>query len=413
MELIFLLVCTFMLLFEYYICKKVINVVSVLFIPYMFIIPCNNWFMTNLGFFMISDDVIIMLLISFICYFFGTLYTNLILWNRKHLNRKTIDKYRYCKIENMVKYVLFVETIILTRIIYIVITKGVGFFASADGEGLLLSGIIGHLFLTIYPLIPILFFYWLKNKEQKLIFITCLISIFFLFLTFVKYHVIAMLILIYLFVVLEDEAYLKNGTILLGGGAILLFISNYLIGFILHGVRSKVSNSFYFNHFWNYLSGSIIYDNNIFEEGVRVGADLTDKMFRIFVTPLNPFLNKIFGISLGNIQALPFLYVSDSERGNIVDAIGYLYPSKGIWVEYVLFGIIMFIVGIFFTFIYNISIKRENTFHITLCVFLTFFVFLSFYATLYLNPPPWEILIWSMVMPKLFDYRIKFKVRNN
>lgn len=401
-----------MISIDYYINRRLISVVSVLCVPYMAVILINNFFAVNLGFFKISSEVIEMLLLGIGVFFLGSLSANF----RKRVSKtkrkveygNSENKFSFYKMPRMLCYVVAVEAMVIFRLVSIVRKLGVSFISTSDFEGLLLRGIMGHIFLTIYPLIPIIIFYWLKNKKKYIYLIAGLGGVVLLFFTFVKYHVIGMIVLIYLFCAFEDHKYIKKGAVFVTIMAIVTFISNYFLTFLLRGVTDTVGTRYYIEHLWNYISGSIIYANQIFQQGVREGTGIFYKVGSFVFSPLNLFLDKIAGFKLCPHIALPFKSVGyNGEKGNVIDAIGYLYPSKGSVIQIAGFIFVLFCFGVLFSIIYNSALLKRNKFSITLCTFLTFFVFFSFFGTFYISITPWEILIWSMVIPYFFDRRIK------
>lgn len=412
---IFLLIGIFIIWFEYRINQRIINAVNLLIVPYLIIIPINNYYMTKNGFFEISEPVINMFIASSVLFFCGSIIVDL---RKAPLRRRdnneqlyNEDILNYYKLANMRKYVVGVETITLLRAFYVIATRGIEYLAGEDFSGVLTSGILGHLFLTIYPLIPIMFYAWLKDKKYIGFLIVAIIGVALTFLTFIKYHSIGMLVFIYLLICLQDQKYVKKGTIVVSVGAILFFVGNYFISFFLRGISGNISGQYYFNHLWNYMAGSLIYDNRIFEGGVRVGVSIFYKLGSFIFPPVNIILNKLFGISLCPHEKQPHYFVGrNQEVGNVTDAFGYLYPSHGDLFDLICFCVIIILLGIVFTYIYNKALKNRYRIHCNLAAFLTFFVFFSFFGTFYINFVPWEILLWSAIMPMIFDRRIRVRV---
>lgn len=406
----FLVISFGMMLINFYINRRIINIFSAFAIPYMIIIPINNLFMVKYGFYKISEKVIGMLLVAFICIFAGGLLAEINL--RVSKTQMIIDyeqsdqKFDFYKIKKMKNYVLIVEVITLLRFLYICFSKGFAYLTTEEYSGALLHGVLGHVFLTTYPLIPILFYYWLKNKRQVIYLLATLLGIVLLFLTFVKYHSIGIILLIYLFVSLEDHKYIKKGAVILGAAAIVLFVLNYFITFFIRGTITSLKSNYYLEHLWNYIAGSLIYDNHIFMEGVRNGVSIFYKIGTFSLAPVNIFLNYFLNIKLCPHNKLSFHYVgSNGEKGNVVDAIGYLYPSKGDMSDIVLWGMFLIAIGFLFTKLYIRGIKTKGKFSITLCSFITFYMVLSFFGTFYISFTPWEILMWSVIMLQVFDKR--------
>lgn len=398
---IFIVTISLLTYISYRVTKNLLNTFTVLVGPYLFIVPINNWYITKYGFFRIGDETIIMLLTGIICFFIG-----FIIASRKCKKNFSSFNFKHYNLHNIVRYVIIVECIVAIRFFYIIATHGLSFISTPDYEGILTKGILGHLFLTIYPLIPIIFLYWLENKKNISYLLTVIIGISLLFLTLVKYHVIGMFILLYLFSAINNNKYLKKGAVIIISLVCTIFILNYLFQFAINDTAYKVDNSYYLQHLWGYISGSLIYDNYIFEHGIRVGTDIFYKLGSFIFAPINMFL------SLADITLFPhkaqgfFLLSKTGEYGNVCDAIGYLYPSKGFLEEKLLFIIIMISIGWIVTFIHNkMQLSCNPTLKITGCVLLTFFVFFSFFGTFYVTPVPWEILFWSYFIFKFFKIK--------
>ena len=410
--MLFMCIIVIMILsIEYYINRRVINIPSVLSFPYLVIILLNNLIMYRLGFDKISESVIYMISMGLFFFFLGSLIVDF----GKRVSRtgnireyeQNKNKLHYYKIGSMCKYTAFVEIIVITRLLLIISSHGLSYLSSTAFEGVLITGVLGHLFLTIYATIPIIFYYWLNDKRKLHYLLLYLIGILLLFLTFVKYHVIGAIVLTFLFVCLEDKTYLRKGSILLILATVLLFVGNYLLGFALHGTVRIVNNMYYIRHLWGYIAGSLIYDNEIFTTGVRVGTSIFYKLGSFVFTPINVFLNAFLGYRITPHVGQPFILLgSNGERGNVVDALGYLYPSKEGWVEIAFYYLVILVFGMMFTHIYNQAIKKKNKLSTPVCVFMTFFIFFSFFGTFYVNLPPWEVLFWCVFMLCLFDKRI-------
>lgn len=427
---LFLTICLLMIWTEYKITNRLINIISVFAIPYMLIIPLNNWIMTSFGFYEISNNVILMIFSALVLIFIGSLISNfkkikfniggnLVTDFKNYISKPKEkkdsgnNKFQFYKIDKMRNYIFIIELITFCRLLYIIMTHGFYFLQNDEFSGVLIKGILGHLFLTIYPLIPIVFYYWLKHKDEWTYLLSTVFGITLLFFTFVKYHSIGMVLLIYLFVSMEDHKYLFKGATFVGIVICSLFILSYFAVFFVRGITSVVSVNYYFNHLWNYIAGSLIYDNLIFTDGVRVGTGLLYKIGTFVLTPLNLFLLKFFNIELCPHEVLAHLPVgTNGEEGNVVDAFGYLFPSKGSIYEILAWGIFLIVVGVVFALIYNNLLKNKDEFSISICIFLTFFIAFSFFGTFYIHFLCWEVLMWSFIIPKFFDGRFIEKIKD-
>ena len=142
----------------------------------------------------------------------------------------------------------------------------------------------------------------------------------------------------------------------------------------------------------------------IFTTGLRTGVSGFYKLGRIFFALPNMFIRKFIGTSyFTKIEDTKFMAVSSiGETGNVVDFIGYLFPSKGALFSIIGFGFIMMCFGFLVSFAYIRSLNNTKEFLLPISVVITFFCFLSFFAVYGGLIPPWEILIWSLIMPKFF-----------
>lgn len=372
--------------------------------------------MVNYGFYEISDSVLLLLICVFLCFMLGSiivdvrdkklnsnLFTKQILLKKTKavdFSEKKFDRYR---MKSMLKYVIFVEITAILRLGFNLLKGGLSYISSDAFQGVLFSGVLGHLLITAYPLIPICFYYWLKHKKQKLYLIVSVCYECLIFCTFVQYHSIGMIVLIFLFVCLEDPKYVKKGIVLVIGIAIGLFILSYFVLFSIRGDTSSLRENYYIERLWNYIGGATIYCNNIFTKGILKDVSIGYKLCSFFVAPINFFLNKIFGFSIFPAVELDYLAVAtNGELGNVISTIGYLYPYGADAVDIIIYFCVFVIFGVVLTALYNRSATKTYRLHVPVCVMLTFWVFFSFFGQFFVLFVPWEILMWSFVMPWLF-----------
>ena len=162
--------------------------------------------------------------------------------------------------------------------------------------------------------------------------------------------------------------------------------------------------SFYLNHLWGYIGGSLIYDNYIFTRGVRIGLGSIEKLMTFVFALPNMFLNKIFGIRLfPHIRQQDLIISYGLEQSNVVDAIGYLYPSFGSALDIIEFLLVMLLLGLIFSMLVRLMLNHsKERFNTTIAFFLAEFVLMSFFGTFYISPGPWEQLVWCAIIPQLF-----------
>ncbi len=413
MALIFTIGCILLTGLSCLTARRVLNVVAILIIPYALLVPVNNYMMVRFGFYPINDEVLWMLLGAFICFFLGSAAVDSFFSRRQIPGEMELLKGRdgisEINWDAMFFYACAVALITFLRLALFVRGHGMSAVGEEAFSGYLTSGMAGHIFLSSAPLIPVMFYYWLKNpgRIRFLLAVLCLTGLF--FMTMIKYHVISIAIATYFLAAVEDKKYLKTGGILLAAGGVGVFLMNYFFSFLVRGVAGNIDNSFYMNHFWNYAAGSLVYDNRIFINGIRTDVSIFYKLGSFVAAPVNLFLVGLFGFRLFPHETQRHYLVADNgEKGNVIDAIGYLFPSKGSVVDILIFGIVILLLGALFSWIFHsmyMKSVRENRLPVMLAFFMTYFVFLSFFGTFYINLVPYEILFWCGVMMFVFDKR--------
>lgn len=406
MTYLFLFISSIIVFYQWKRERKFVNILSLLIVPYIVIVLVNNLLSYKMGFYKISNDVLLMLSCVFLVIFLSTLPFNFKLINHSELNNKEILKSYNIKAIKVFLYIVGILGISKALILY---RQGVLFNIENDFEGIMGTGPIAHLQLASYSVLPIYFLNWTYNRKLKDI-IPVILILLVAFSTMIKYNTIGPLISLFIFVCIYRKSFLKKAIIGFVLIVLLIFIANYAIGFALLGV--DVESTFYLVHFWKYFAGSLINDNYIFSSGINVGVNIFDK-FMIFIFALpNMFINKIFGITIYPYEMLSWHDhpISDlGEMSNVTDVFGFLYPSKGDFSEILWFIIVVFIVSIFIVYIYVKVTSRQNTFSPFISIMLTYFVALDFYSPFFVLAGPWEILVWSLVIPSLFKARIRAK----
>ncbi len=403
-----------LIIIDYRINHRLISALSLIIIPYIFVFNINNVFMTKNGFFQISDENIAWHMLSFFLLFIGTSLSKIISF--KGISLKTqpeyVDKsYRY-KLSSIVKYVLFVEIIVAVRVAMIVLRNGFSYIASGEnGEGIFATGIVGHLYLSIFPLAPILFLNWIKNKKGNSIYLFLyLVQLGFTFLTFTKYHTISLIMLTFLLCVLEDTKYLIKGTVSLAIIILLAFVGNYLVSFIVRNVASQVTRQFYYNHFWSYVGGSSIHANAVFSGSIVYKSDLFGKLLACILPIPNMFTQGIFGVRILPDTSTTFMSIGmNNSTSNVVDAVSFFYPSSGSWLDIVVYLFFFIFWGWMLSLVYDKTVGREDKYPLAAVTLLTFSAFLAFFGVYAVLSSPWEILLWSVLFNFLFDKKVKIK----
>lgn len=413
MTWIFIIVVILLIVWQHHREKNWVNLISILMAPYVILVALNNLLVKKVGFYMIEDNVLVMLLAAFLLFFVGGLPFNAGKFNHNSEadNEKKLAMYDIDAM-NAALYIIGIMGLIKMVVLFL---RGAFNSSNIDlAEGTMGNGIVGHLLLASYSIVPIVFLYWTYTKKLKY-----LISIMMIFVvtfsSLVKYNIVGVFVTTFIFILMYRKSLLKRSIVVLVAAVVAVFIGNYALTFFIKGAYSEISYTFYLGHLWTYMSGSLIYDNYIFSKGVGVGLTVGYKLMTFLCALPNMFLNKFMGITLFPHTRKNDLFTSSfGETSNVTDAIGYLFPSKGDIYEIVLWAFVICALGFLFALIYRKNTRRSNKFNTFIANFLCYFVFFSFFGTFYINSSPWEILVYSLFVPNLFferRIRIGRKVR--
>ena len=399
---IFATLTIFMIIVQYRRERNLINLITLLMGPYVFITLGNNLFAYKMGFNKISEEVLQMLLAAFVCFFIGSLLVMPravpLLYEEDNSGR--FEEYR---MSSMTKVLFIIGLVGMFKLVYSIGTGTLRSSIMNDTDDIMGGGIVGHLLLLSYSITPIVFLYWIENKKRILSLISILMIFAVTFSSFVKYNIIGLAVSLFIFTLMYKKSILKRAVIMLIVFSVVAFVGNYAITFWIY--RANVATQFYFNHLWIYTSGSVIYDNYIFTSGLHPELSIFYKLGTFLMAFPNMFIQrfsdgfKVFPHIKKDFLPIGKMY---GQTSNVTDAIGYIYPSKGNVFDIACFLIIMFLIGIIFSHIYSKGKRRKNRFDTVTCNFLTYFVFFSFFGTFYINPGPWEMLVYSAIIPKLF-----------
>lgn len=401
--IVFVLITTLMVFYTRWITNSLFNVFTIFAVPYLVMVPMNQLVGASLvGMYYINDSVMFMLLGAISAYFLGCLP----LLTKIDISRDALSlesRFEQYNMRAMVNSLFIIGALVVFRVIFSV---GSGSFDVNDfdtSSESLLSGPIAHVRLAGYVLMPIVMLWGIKTKQKKAV-----VGIAFMlvgtFASFKKNDIFCMLVTLVIFATLYWKQKTKPMICALVILVPLLFFLNYYIGFFVRDSAANIPGEFYIRQFFTYSSGSLVYDNYVFERGIRVGVSLIEKcLIFVFALP-NMFLNKLFDIQLFTHQRQAFLPICESgSTSNVTDFIGYMFPSKGSPVEIVGFLMFFCILGFTASAIANSLISRNKTkFSTGLAIFLSEFLFFSFFGTFYVNPTPWESLVLSGIIPWLF-----------
>ena len=403
---------TLLILFSHHIHNTWICPFIVLCAPYVIIIAINELVGVRAGFFSISDNTLFVLMLGLFAFFIGTIAiyalrkTNVGLYmeeDRSYL----LDNY---ETDLMLKYSLMVQLIGLMKLARLFLSYGLSGVAR---EGVLVSGIFGHLILSIFPLQPFLLLYWINNKKEKKYLLSVLLTGALLFASFVKYHIICFIVMCYLFLVITVRSFLKKGTVALVSFTGAFFFLNYLIDFFSQHVLHQVSQSFYLQHLWKYIAGAVINGETFLSGGMGGDASIGYKILTYICAVPNMFISLFSNKLLFPYVDCSLAAVSNiGEESNVVDAITYMYPISDSGLQVVCFILYHLAFGGIMELLFVQSIIKTDKLHIFLATVFSFFLFFSFFGTFYINSMPWEICIYSIVVVLMFDKKGKMRLKH-
>lgn len=390
-----LLVCITATITEYYLTRRIFNPTTILGWPFVVVIGINKIFGNKLGFYEISSKTIFYITTGIFAFFIGSIFSIII---KKCINRnkyKNINKKNQIlidyKINKIYNYSMIIIIINFGRLFVFWNRYGLRNFIINDGmESILLTGIFSHFLLTLYPLIPILTSYGLRNKLYKYFLPLILISIL-MFFTFTKYHLISLALIVIIYLNIENPKLLSKTIPVIVLIPIGIFILNYLTNFRARGIVAE--ENYILNHLFNYISGGLIYDS--VNPGITYNNyGIVEIILTMIMVIPNLFTNALFGVKFYPFEVLPFSSMGwNGERGNVLNTISFLFSSGNILGTLIL----MVLLGVLIGFIHS-QRKIQYPFMATVYTFL----FLSFYATFLVLAPPWEMIIFSVIIPRIF-----------
>lgn len=337
MEFSVLIVFLVIFIMKSYIDKTYINDFLLVMGPYVFIVFINNVFMTKaLGFYEIKKSVLEAVLFAECAYALGSFAASLVA--KKYTVRvlemqanKEIDDTCTLKLIVASKYTLFVCLVMFLKIVIILMQNSINVVMSNDFDMLKLRGITGHLFISLYALVPSLFYESTKLK-YRLGIISSLLAIVVSFTTFVKYNVILMILAVGIYYIFKKRRLIKKVLVICAAGVIGMFLLNYIVIFFIQGGLVSGTMTFLKSHLWMYISSGVMMMNYI------VGnSSLNYGLIDFVIQSLGAFPNMLLSpfttmrITTTNsyssvLSTMPLMSLS-GERSNALSVLGTLFSS--------------------------------------------------------------------------------------
>ena len=410
MVLLFLLVLSLLVFIDYRIEKSFISPYIIISLPYLIIVLLNEIVFSNAGFYSIGNKTLFVVFLALVCFFCGSFVTKCFF---KCKVTKTYSQTHSSKLENykmsyVFWYSVFIEVAVTLRIAYLLCFEG-GLSSIIAGNSVLISGIIGHLQITLYASLPMLLLYSIEKKDYKAL-IVFLFGVLLFFLSFIKYHVIALCIISFLFVSFERRDIERKGAIIICVSCVALFVLNYIVDFVKQGTISSVHGSFFINHLWKYIGGGLITSSIVLGSSFHPGISMSYRIGQYLVALPNMFLNKMFNFNLFAQEKAEFGFIAvanNSETSNVADSISSLFLCCSSVTDFIMFCMVFFLFGLFACAWFCYARKNKTCYHLGLMAFLCFFCFLSFFGEYASLAQPWETIVVCAVIPVFFQSRVR------
>ncbi len=420
MEIAIYIITILIVIFYQKIYKRSINSFNAIMLPYVVILLINNHIATKFYFKEINSDTQWMIFLGIIFFFIGSVFCILTISNRfKKNNNKEINTNKIL-VEKTVPYVIIVLLIRSAQLLKYYFNYGLHGMIENDFKMFVSRGPVSHLMLSVFPLMMLYFYHWLKNKKDKKYLILFLIYAIYSFIETEKAQIISLVLSTYIYCSLKDKKYFKRGLFLIFPLIGIVFITNYASKFILQGFVENVEGTYYVYRLWTYIAGGIINSNLITSSSSQVITNGFDYIWDIIFAFPDMIINKFFGIKMGGQVAENLPYLSsfpsvttissgfEAQEGNVVSTMTMAYGNGNI----LAFGIFSILWGFISECIFlNIHFNNNDRKNIFFCCYITFSI-LSFFGSYYTTTSFMERFIWCFIIGIVFNNNFKIKYNN-
>ena len=392
--------------------KRYISSFTLIILPYIAIVLINNLFISGFGFYRVTGDTMCILLIAGIIFYFAAAGASVV--QSRGGVCAAAGSALLPNVFNMKRVSAFVSAVLMIRLVQLVglfLRHGLSGIIANDFRLLLARGIIGHLMISVFPLIPLLFYEWLTDRRKNRYYLLLtLVYFFFAFIETEKAQVLSVSIAVFLYCVFMNEKYLVRGALILVSLVVVFFIGNYVMKLILQGFISKVTNDYYIYRLWNYIAGGIINSRILTEENVIIHTDALDYLADVLLSFPNMILGGLTGSSVGPdvLHDFPLItkfirvtnYTSGyrSQTGNVLSTISYAYGNGSLPA----FALVMALWGAVSESIMGLVRRAADNRHfLFVCSYMTF-SFLSFFGSYYTGPSFTERLLYCVLWAFVF-----------
>lgn len=364
-------------------------------VPYLVTVFLDRTVGKKIGFPQITDTNILLLCLGICCFWIGS-FSNVIIRNMRGRKVLTASKEPsadyYSKIT---KYVIVVEIITLIRYVFVFRRMGLLNYIGLDGgNGAMMDGLGAHLMFSMYPFIPQLFTRGILYKKRKYLAISG-VALLEAFFTFTKYHVIFLVVASLLYLLIYKPEWIGAIAIMAIAGSSALFCVNYIVNFFAK--EWVMEENYLLRHFLKYLLGSIVY-SSLAPDIMLPLTDTASIIFSQFTAIPNLFTNYLFGFTIYPIPKIPYITIMGNETGNVMNLIAHVYSTH----NYLAGSMFLLFLGMATT----TWIYRSKNNHVK--VYLLAILMMSFFVPFFQSLPPNEIIVYCIILPKLFQTRFRF-----
>ncbi|UQZ84337.1 hypothetical protein SK3146_03583 [Paenibacillus konkukensis] len=396
---------------EYMKRKTILNIHTLIMGPYVAVAILNNWIATKFGYNEVSKDSLIIIIYAIIIFYFGSSYCSFLIKYKSRIKSCTnVDHEDHFSI-NMRHIQVYITIVLSVRFLDLVsgfLLGGYSKMIENDFEAMQLSGVPAHLMLSIYPLLAILFYQWLRQKKKSYLVLVILASIL-SFASFIKYHVISLFLIIFIYCAIKNKKYFIKGARIMIISVISIFFLNYFISFIMRSL--EMSNDFYIYRLWTYIAGGSITLNAI-PNSVASNYDVLDWLTKTFRPLPNMLIYSIHGpIPFDDIGIGYQIIGYGTSTGriletNVINFLGEIYATD----SFAFFILAVFLWGVICQFVYERAVNQKNEkYKLFAAVFLTYSM-LSFFANYFSLSATWESLIWATIIFPIFKSKQKLEI---
>ena len=155
-------------MFDYLVFSKRFTAFHMVILPYLLITLINNTLGVWMGFYRITDNTMFMVLVGGLFFFAGNCLVHLAFRDSAPVSRADIfgiDR-DILSVDRIRWYVILVLSLRFLQLLLIFARNGIDRVIANDFELLLTKGAMGHLMISVFPLIPILFYHWLIERKK-------------------------------------------------------------------------------------------------------------------------------------------------------------------------------------------------------------------------------------------------------